>query len=578
MKTFKYKSRLAAAIIATLSFNAFAENIGPMSFSHTSEISKAKELLLKPLDNKELLVRDAQSFNSDGLVRFAEPRQVSIKPSKNAWDYIASPNASATNAANVEGVYIWRKVIKSPGARSINLGFGRFVMPEGGSLHMYTPDGENLVRAFTSEDNEEHGQLWTPMLPGDTVVIEVNIPVDQLDALELELTSVNHGYVGSSAQEVMESFLKSGSCNVDVVCSEGDDWRDQIRSVAAYSTGGSAFCSGSAINNTANDGRGFFLTADHCGINAQNAPSMVVYWNYENSTCRTPGSSSSGSRGDGTLNEFNTGAIFRAGYGPTDMTLVELDDPIDPAHEVYLSGWNASSSIPTSAVGIHHPNVEEKRISFDNDPLSLSGSTHLQVNDWDVGTTEPGSSGSPLYDQDKRIVGQLTGGRAACGNDEFDIYGWVNVSWNGGGTDSTRLSTWLDAAGTGELFIDGREATGGGAPTPTPTPIPTPTPGDVLADGVPVTGISGATNSERFFTVNVPAGTQSLRVLMRGGSGDADLYVKAGSKPTLNDFDCRPFRSGNDETCRIDSPQAGTYHVLIHGFSSFSDTSVEARY
>ncbi|MCW8878112.1 MAG: pre-peptidase C-terminal domain-containing protein [Kangiellaceae bacterium] len=264
----------------------------------------------------------------------------------------------------------------------------------------------------------------------------------------------------------------SGSCNVDVICSEGDGWRDQIRSAAAISTGGSGFCSGGALNNTSNDGRGFFLTAYHCGITSSNAPSLVTYWNFENSYCRDPGSSDSGSAGDGTLTQFNTGAIFRAAYSPSDMTLVELDDPFDPAHNVYLAGWNAGNTASSSAVAIHHPSVDEKRISFENDATAITSyggssspgdSTHIRVIDWDLGTTEPGSSGSHLFDQNKRVIGQLHGGGAACGNNSSDWYGWLNSSWSGGGTNSTRLSNWLDPNSTGQIAIDGMNATGAGS-------------------------------------------------------------------------------------------------------------------
>ena len=93
----------------------------------------------------------------------------------------------------------------------------------------------------------------------------------------------------------------SGSCNVDVACPEGDAWRPQIRSSAAISTGGSLFCSGSLLNNTANDRKMFFLTANHCSINSGNAASLVTYWNYQNATCRIPGSAASGQNGDGSL-------------------------------------------------------------------------------------------------------------------------------------------------------------------------------------------------------------------------------------------------------------------------------------
>ena len=90
------------------------------------------------------------------------------------------------------------------------------------------------------------------------------------------------------------------------------------------------------INNLRNDNTPYFLTANHCGINASNAPSMVVYWNFENSTCRTPGSAASGGVGDGDLSEFSTGAIFRAANAASDFCLVELDDVIDSSFGVFM--------------------------------------------------------------------------------------------------------------------------------------------------------------------------------------------------------------------------------------------------
>lgn len=77
---------------------------------------------------------------------------------------------------------------------------------------------------------------------------------------------------------------------------------------------------------------------------------------------------------------------------------------------------------------------------------------------WDIGTTEPGSSGSPLFNQDNRVIGQLHGGDAACDNDESDWYGAFYASWTGGDKSSSRLLDWLDPGNTGQLFIDGRDA------------------------------------------------------------------------------------------------------------------------
>src|SRR5690606_23749532 len=92
---------------------------------------------------------------------------------------------------------------------------------------------------------------------------------------------------------------------------------------------------------------------------------------------------------------------------------------------------------------------------------------------------------------------------------------------------------------------------------------PDPGPGDgSLQDGVPVTGLSGGSGSQQFFTMAVPAGASNLVFTMSGGSGDADLYVRFGSAPSTGSWDCRPYKSGNNETCTFSSPQAGTYHVM----------------
>jgi len=297
------------------------------------------------------------------------------------------------------------------------------------------------------------------------MVIEVSLPADVESQLELRLTQVNHGYRGF-ASPGEKTGEKSGSCNVDVVCSQGDDWRDEIRSVGRYHVtrpDGTYLCTGALVNNTAQDVTPYFLTAHHCILSAANAPTVVVYWNYENSTCRPPGSPQSGQPGDGQLTQFNTGAILRADYAPSDMTLLELDDPLDPAFNPHWAGWDNTSANPTSATTIHHPRGEEKRISFENDPTTTTSygtavpgdGTHIRVADWDLGTTEPASSGAPLFNPNQRIVGQLHGGDAACGNDLPDWYGRLSVSWDGGGTTATRLRDWLDPGNTGATVLDG---------------------------------------------------------------------------------------------------------------------------
>src|SRR5690606_8325528 len=102
--------------------------------------------------------------------------------------------------------------------------------------------------------------------------------------------------------------------------------------------------------------------------------------------------------------------------------------------------------------------------------------------------------------------------------------------------------------------------------------------GDVLQNGVPVTGLSGAAGSTRFWTFEAPAGASNLLVSIAGGSGDADLYLRRGAPPTTSSFDCRPYRNGNSESCRSASPQPGTWHVMVRGYSAFSGVMLTASY
>jgi lysyl endopeptidase len=419
-------------------------------------LSSIQVITMPPVDVQALLAEDQLRADAGLPPRFAYPMKVQITPATHGtWEQLE------------DGGLLWRLRIASPGAITLNLGFTHYWMPSGGKLYLYSADAKSVYGPFTEKDNEEHGELWTPVVLGDEIVVEVQLPASKKPGLLLELTSVNHGYTGFGTP----SWLLSGSCNLDVVCSAADGypqvdaWRDQIRSVGVISTGGSTFCTGFMVNNTAQDLTPYFMTANHCGINSGNAASLVVYWNYENSWCRPPGSPASGGAGDGTLNQFQTGSYWRASYSSSDFTLVQLDDAPNDEWNLYWAGWDRSSADASSAVGIHHPNTDEKRISFENDPTSTTSylgtsvpgdGTHVRITDWDLGTTEPGSSGSPLFNQDHRVIGQLHGGYAACGNNESDWYGRFSVSWTGGGSPSSQLSNWLDPLGTGPMFLDGR--------------------------------------------------------------------------------------------------------------------------
>lgn len=491
-----------------------------------AQIPQPTELPLDQVDLMEMPLQDNKALKSSELSQrrkgrpphFAVPMQVSVNPDvRGTWESLPG------------GDLLWRFRIHSPGAKSLNLGFGKYEMPAGAYMLLYSPDRQRVQGPFSLLDNEDHEQLWTPILFGDELVIEVVTPASQKQALRLELSYVNHDFMGFGSRAA------SGSCNLDVICGAADGWgivdphRDIIQSAGMYTLNGIQTCSGALINNARNDCTPYYLTADHCGVSSGNASSMVVYWNYQNNPCRQPNSAASGQPGNGGLNDFNSGAIFRAGYTPSDFALVELDDPLDSDHNPYLAGWSREEVIPTSMIGIHHPGTEEKRISFDNDPGTISGwnqpsdSTHVQVNDWDVGTTEGGSSGSPLFNQDERIIGQLTGGGAACGNNLEDQYGWMPVSWTGGGTPNTRLKDWLDPDDTGVMFIDGKNCAIAVSPLPALASLCNVT-DDSISIQIDVS--SGFSNSVTLSALNVPASANanfSVNPVSPGGSSTLTL-------------------------------------------------------
>jgi hypothetical protein len=163
-----------------------------------------------------------------------------------------------------------------------------------------------------------------------------------------------------------------------------------------------------------------------------------------------------------------SGAVLRARASISDFCLVEITGgltagTVPATYSPYFSGWDHSGNTPTSGVGIHHPSGDIKKISFENQAListtfgACPPNSHWGVTTWDSGVTEGGSSGSPLYDQNHRIIGQLHGGASACGAANLsDEYGKFSVSWNPAGSNTTnQLKAWLDPNNSGAEFING---------------------------------------------------------------------------------------------------------------------------
>jgi len=347
------------------------------------------------------------------------------------------------------GDRVWRLEVKSPNARSINLNYSNFNLPIGATFFIYNKS--QVLGSFTHANNKSHSEFSTSLLKGDNAILEYFEPLSVQGQGIIEVSSIVHGYRDLFSH--LKGFDDSGSCNINAIC-DTTDWGNEIRSSVMYLTAGnSRICSGALVNNTSQDGTPYVLTANHCPMNNNN----IFMFNYQSPTCVT--------NTDGPTSQTISGCIPRATDAPSDFRLVELSS-IPPAnYNVFYAGWSRVNAPPTSATGIHHPANDIKKISHDTDPLIESGyystgDDHWQVIDWNSGTTEGGSSGSPLFDQNHRIVGQLHGGGAACGNDAEDYYGKFSYSWDTDLANNKQLRFWLDPTNTGDTILDGFDPNG----------------------------------------------------------------------------------------------------------------------
>jgi len=413
----------------------------PVSFSKNF-ITQPPVAKMPSFDVKAMLAQDEEEAKLGVPFRFGKIFEVDLDlDNSGLWTELE------------DGSRVWRLEISSPGAYSINLIYSRYHLPKGARLFVYSEDRSMVLGAFTDFNNKEGGQFATAPVKGDVCYLEYYEPVEARGKGELAVSKIIHGYkdvFNFNQTKDTDGFGSSGSCNNNVNCPEGDPWQSQKRAVAMILTSyGSRICSGSLVNNVRQDETPYFLTANHC---LGGESTWIFMFNYESPDCTNI---------DGPTYMTVQGSTLRATYSTSDFALLELSEQPPDTYEVFFAGWSNIDVASTSSTGIHHPSGDIKKISFDYDPatsanyLQTSGTTHWRIGNWEDGTTEGGSSGSPLFDQNQRVVGQLHGGYASCTSITADWYGKFAMSWNGGGSSSNRLRDWLDPDNTGATTLDG---------------------------------------------------------------------------------------------------------------------------
>jgi V8-like Glu-specific endopeptidase len=358
------------------------------------------------------------------------------------------------------GDRVWRIRLKSEGAYSLNFTFSRYLVPEGAELFVYTPDKSFKLGAFTYKNNKSYGTLAVAPLPGDEIIIEYYEPEDAEFKGELKIGTLGHDYLDIFKLKDGQ-FGVSGDCNIDINCPEGNDWQNVKRSVCRIVSNNSGLCTGTLVNNALQNQEPYILTASHCFEGNKTPENSVYFFNYESPSCNGV---------DGSVNQTISGSTLVAvkdkDLGYLDFALVKLSSNVPSTYKPYFAGWDSRGTVPNNTTCIHHPWGDVKKISQDFDVAESSTyvgygydpNSFWRVNNWNRGTTEGGSSGSSLFDENGRIVGTLTGGEASCNVDSCDYFQMFAVSYNKYNDASNQLQQWLDPANTGIAYLNGYDS------------------------------------------------------------------------------------------------------------------------
>ena len=371
---------------------------------------------------------------------------------------LADPSTDGLWTDLPDGGRVWRLRVSSPGAQAMELFFRDTHFPPGAQLHLYDEAGQQVVGGYAAIHVQPDGSFSTEPIFSDACIIEYHEPAEVRGEGTFRLVDVAHAYR-------MVSLLKADACEVDVNCSEGGAWqeqRDAVVRIRVVIPTGAGFCTGTLVNNSAMDCKGYVLTAFHCTEEsvAANYASYQFRFQYQRPSCNmgsATGQSITGcDRRGGSQDEGGT-------FG-SDYTLLELTAPIPASYTPYWAGWDATGTGSTGGASIHHPDGDVKKIStFSGPALSSSWMGNASGSHWRVtwvatangwGVTEPGSSGSPLFNNAKRVIGTLTGGLSCCvaGNcgsgtspNAPDYYGKVSYHWGSLNPNPTEeeLRWWL---------------------------------------------------------------------------------------------------------------------------------------
>jgi hypothetical protein len=388
-------------------------------------------------------------------MQFQDTSSLKMATSGLMIDLEYSPENSGTWDTLNDGMKIWRLAFHVDRAEVLNLIFSPWRLEKGVKVFTSDRNQKKVNGAYTDLNNKTIDLLATSEIPGDLIVVEMQVPSWCRTYGSLLISGIGCDFKRGNSLKIEKDgwYGWAGLCNEDVNCTSNALVQKLKNSVVRIVYNGHERCTGVLINNTGRDGVNYILTAGHCLTKEENANTAVFYFQYESPFCNGP---------DGFTGKSISGATIRARSSKVDFALVELLEPVPLSYHPYYAGWDKTDNIPQSGITIHHPLGDVKKVSTEENALVKSTfggqydpEKHWLVTNWESGTTEPGSSGAPFFDQFGRIRGTLTGGLATCENPVEDYFEMFSHDWSDYPAPENQLAVWLDPRNTHPSVFDG---------------------------------------------------------------------------------------------------------------------------
>ena len=374
-----------------------------------------------------------------------------------------------------DGTTVLQIGIHSAGAYSINLLLSDFELPPGGKLFVYNADHSYVAGSFDERNNSADKLLPIRPVAGDSIIIEYSEPANVPFTGHFVISEVNHDYRDILRTEPGKDVGATFFCMPDVLCSDAS--AETIRSTVLLIINGNTLCTGVLLNNTADDGKTYVLTAVHCFIdNADSdiefttdmsyydarAGTTIAFFNYTRPDC------DANIKINGTEEMSVASASTRVVLPRKDIALLEFFDSIPNYFNAYYAGWNCDlTGNGTTHTNIHHPNGAVKKYGMTDGAISLEttfpifdSNSFWKVPYWTIGSTAAGSSGSPLFDENKLVIGGLSSGTSYCNqtlpNGNSDYFSSLGKGWVADSV-SNQLKTYLDPQNTGVTQYPGKD-------------------------------------------------------------------------------------------------------------------------